>query len=205
MNLLYNILLILSIGITIGIIVAIVILTYHMGKRSIREDVKKCLVFTRKGNHWQPPIKGKLTQQTAKAYTYDYSKNKTVIVPKKYDLEWYNGYRLLFLSNAGNLLADNSVDKKNISINDNEMSEKETIIYEVLHANIGGSAVRAIKSTQAISINIVLILVALFIGIIGTFGVTQFQKQISSKNVNTISNPAPTQEQETQQKLIPVK
>lgn len=163
---------------SIALLAGIAFLIYQRGKSSTQENPNKGIIFTLNGKHLEKPKKAKFIEKSSKGLCFAYGKNDLVLVPIKYEEIYYRDRRLIFINNKGRLISD-VFGTNGTNISD---AEKETLIKEMLKANIGGGAVQAIKSTHPLAINIVMVVIALVVGVIGTYGFIQFQKQIGLNN-----------------------
>lgn len=176
---------------SIAILTGLTRLVYQKGKDSTQENPEKGIIFTLNGRHLEKPQKAKLIRRSSKATHYSYNNKNSVLVPNVYQEIYYRDRRLIFMANKGRLISNDFSNE--ITLSD---TEKETLIKEILKADIGGGAIRAIQSTHPIALNIVMVIIALAIGAIGTYGFIQVQKQMALNN-----QPQTQQSQQSQPKI----
>lgn len=174
----------------IAMLVGTSILIYQRGKSSTQENPQKGIIFMLNGRHLEKPQKAKLVKRTSRASHYTYNDKNSVLVPVKYQEIYYRDRRLIFIANKGRLISNDLSGEKEL-----DNSEKETLIKEVLKADIGGGAIRAIQATHPLALNIIMVVVALIIGATGTYGFIQIQKQMA------LNSQQQTQSQQSQPKI----
>lgn len=153
-----------------ALLFALGLLIYQLGKKSTIENPDNAVVFNVNGQHLEKPIRATVHIRTAKTIVYKYGK-RFIAVPRIFKTIYYQGKRLIFANNY-KLISINLDNDKSL-----EDSEKETLLQEMLKADIGGGAIRAIQSTK-FALNIITIIVAFIVGIVVTFGFIKIQEQI---------------------------
>lgn len=186
----------------LAIIILLGIFLYNLGKASTDDNPKNALIFRLNGNHLEKPRKATYHSETPNAIRYNYNSDEFVIVPKRIKADnklgtkaekirdiFYRGKKIIFLNNIGGLIANDFETGQ--QVNDSEML---TILKEVFKADIGGGAVRAVKSSKQVMFNIILVIIALCIGIIGTYGVISYQNQLKPQAQTPTPIPAQNQQ-----------
>src|SRR3972149_10144555 len=106
-TLLWQIIIAIGILVFLAFIVGIFIITYVLGKHSVRDTDEKAYIHIDKAGHIRRPIVGKRVQTTEKGIAYIYSldnKPTLIIVPNAYkQVRHYLGKRDLYLNREGQL------------------------------------------------------------------------------------------------------
>lgn len=162
----------------IVLLFGLILIIFLLGRRSVKDDSTKALIFINNNGHISRPKRGYLVETVREGSLFKYG-HKQVIVPSQYKETYISGRRAIFISQAGQLTA--SPFDTDVSLTD---SEKETLIYKLLEANIGGNAIKAIHG-KPLQLNVVIVaIVALVIGIVITYGFIQFQTNQQAR-INT--------------------
>lgn len=146
------------------LVVAVLVLTYLLGRWSIKDDFTKAVVFIKTGRSISKPIKAILSGKPTKAgASYAYNHNR-IFVPSSYAEHYHRNKRILFLNRVGQLIASPFADDKALS-----SGEKNELIYELVSSKIGADAMKALKGKSMTSVMIIAVC-AFIIGIIAVLG-----------------------------------
>lgn len=178
-----TLLLIIILGLLLtGLLIGAFIFTYFRGRNSIRERTDEAVIFPLYGRHFGKLIKAELSETISNGFQYTIKNNeKPFFVHKKIATLFYNGKRFLFAipDKTGKLFACN-VNPETLELSEITNDEKETLLDEFVKANIGGGAVKAVQKHKKAGILIVII-IALLVGILGTIGFIEIQKQYTTQ------------------------
>ena len=166
---------------------AIIIITYLLGRLSIKDKPNEAFVFIKTGSHFRKPIKGKLSEVTNRGSSFMYSKG-VVFVPSSYEENYYCNKRMIFVNHKGQLIASPVVD--DVLLSD---TEKESLIYELCASHVGADGMRALKGKDTMNILIVAT-VAFFIGIAVVVGFNVFQEQMNKRQATPQQQTEPSQQ-----------
>ena len=150
--------------------VGIFLVSYLLGKHSIKDNPNQALIFVKTGSSVGKPRKAILHETSKKGCCYRFKyNNKFIFVPTEYEEIYYCNKRMLFISKQGQIVA--SPFATDVQLKD---EASENLIYELCASHVGADGMRALKGKSTTSVIIVAV-IALIIGIIGTFGFIQLQ------------------------------
>lgn len=175
------ILVILGLILTFGIFFFV----FLLGKRSVKNNPEKGLVFVKTGLQLLPPFKAKLVEKTKKGFLYLYDRNKFIMIPSKYKEVYFRGRLIIFVNKIGQLISSPFDDDEVLSEN-----EKSSLIYELVSSRIGSQSIQALQGKAA---NIIMIaIIAFFIGAVIIYGFLKYQDTMKYKQTSQqqkIENP----------------
>lgn len=151
--------------------IALVVLTYILGRISVRDNPDKAAIFIKTGHSISKPKKGNKQETTKKGTRYSYGNGKSVIIPASYQEDYYCNARMIFISRRGQLIA--SPFDKDIVISE---AEKETLIEELFNSHFAADGMRALRGKTALN-TIVVAIIAFLLGVGVMFGFSAIQKQ----------------------------
>lgn len=151
-------------------LVSIFIITYLLGRFSIKDNPQKALVFVKTGRHISNPFKANMKGKPSRKGTrYKYGDN-IVLVPTSYGDYYYRNKRLIYINRVGQIVALPFDDDTKLADD-----EKNELIYELVESHIGADAMRELKGHSAMNV-IIIAVVSFILGAIIIFGAIQFQK-----------------------------
>lgn len=190
------------IGLFIGIgVISGALLFYFLGKSAQRENINRCSididcgsqVVTRKGKCIHTSVEGKKYQ-----YRYNGAIHE-ILVPDTYKPRYRQARRLLAMNSSGSLVALPFEQSEKLS-----KSEREDLIKEITMSQLLAQAVKAMRGKITSSILIIAVIIALLIGIAGTYMfVKNQQKNQTTKTTQTTQTTQPTQPTNTPPVIIP--
>lgn len=157
--------------------VAILIFTYLHGRKSVRDDPNKGLIFIKTGKSIAYPLKAKLSEIGKKGSSYIYKctyGGSVVMLPKSYGEYYYHNKRMIFITHLGQLIA--SPFDTDIPLTE---EESKSLIYELCSSHIGADGIRALKGKQ--SAIILIAIIAFAVGVVAMFGFNQFQTTMQNR------------------------
>lgn len=157
--------------------IALLLVTYLLGRHSIKDNINYGAVFVKTGNHVGKPIKAKLGEVTKTGCYYLYD-NKAVFIPASYNEYFYSNFRMIFVSHLGQLIASPFSEDKPIT-----KSAEQTLIYELVTSHIGADGMRALKG-KGIKGIFAIIAIIVVVALVAVFGVYQYQKTQHQKALN---------------------
>lgn len=156
------------------LISSIFLFVFLMGKRSVRNNPEKGLVFAKVGLHLEPPIKARLAQSSKKGRLYFYA-NKQIMIPSEYKEVYYKGKLVIFVNKIGQLVASPFDDDVKI-----DEAEKESLIYDLVSSKIGSQSIQALQGKSA---NIIIVaIIAFLIGALAVYGIFKYQDVVNAKS-----------------------
>lgn len=168
----------------------ILLIVYLFGRRSVKDNPNLASIFLKTGLHIGKPIKGKLSDKTAKGFKYSYKLNraeKIVLVPASYKEHYYCNRRSIYINRLGQLVASPFFD--DVSLDE---TEKEDLIYELITSHIGRDGMKALKGKQSPASIVVIAIIAFVIGVVAVFGYQYMQSAMQPKPQQTQQNlPTP--------------
>jgi len=171
---LHTLLIILLWAFSIVFLFGLILITFLIGRSTIKDNPDKALIYVRNGLHVDKPIKAIRKGKSNRGVSYKYGKN-TVFVPSTYAEVYHHNRRMVFLNKIGQVIAlPFSVD---VTLNSDEKSD---LIYELIESHIGADSIRALKGKSNLSI-IMVALIAFAIGAIAVYGILQFQSTMNQK------------------------
>lgn len=165
----------------------IFLLVFLWGRKSVRNNPNKGLVFVKTGLQLLPPFKAIRDESCNKGSLFLYGNKQKVIVPVTYHETFFRGRRVIFVNRKHQLISSPFDDDVRI-----DESEKETLIYKLLESKIGSQSIEAL---QGKSYNVIVIaIVAFIIGAALAFVAFRYQDFAQSKQAAQIpiTAPAPT-------------
>ena len=143
-TLLWEIIIAIGVLILLAFIIGAFIITYALGKHSVRDTDERAYIHVDKDGHIRRPVVGKRVQTTEKGIAYLYSldgKPTIIIVPNKYkQVRHYLGKRDLYVNKEGQLISS-PFD------GDTELStlEKDDLFHSIFKSKMLQEAVRLIS------------------------------------------------------------
>ena len=171
--------------------IALIFIVYFIGRRSIKDNPDKALVFVKNGNHVSKPFTANLSEKGRSGHSFLY-KNKVVMIPASYGEVFHNNKRMLFINNLGQIVTSPFAGDTPLSDD-----ERDGLIYELCAGHVGADGMRALKGVKSMNV-IIIAIVAFFVGALLVFGITQYQ-------TNMGQNTPQQQQQQQQQRPIEVK
>lgn len=176
------------IGSFFGIIILVLsfVLTYHLGKGKVKNNPNEAIVFVKNGVEIVP-YKGKLALTSKSGCRFSYLKEKFVLVPNNYTVEYCKNKRAIWIGKIGQLISSPFDSSEQLSD-----TERENLIYELTESQIGSEAVRAIKGNKGSSILMIIIIGVIVVTV--AFFAMQYLPKMMNKTTDTTTQPAITQE-----------
>jgi len=148
----------------------LLLIIYLLGRHSIKDNPNQALVFVKTGSSVGKPYKALLYETSKKGCCYRFKyNNRFIFVPTEYEEIYYCNKRMVFISKQGQIVA--SPFTTDVQLKD---EASENLIYELCASHVGADGMRALKGKNTTSVILVAV-IALIIGIIGTFGFIQLQ------------------------------
>ena len=183
--------LVLIILILFGIVLfgGLIFVIYLLGKRSIKNNPNKALIFIKNGNNVEKPLKGCFHEESKEGVSYKYGNGKTILIPISYGEVYCMNKRMVFINHIGQLIAlpfDKDTHIGSI--------KSANLIYEICASHVGADGMRALKGKSTASI-ILVALVAFALGAVIVFVTTQFMdmQQTKQPTTNVTEQQRPTQ------------
>ncbi|OGM08555.1 hypothetical protein A2Z67_01800 [Candidatus Woesebacteria bacterium RBG_13_36_22] len=162
---------IISIFLGILLLGGLYLFFYLMGRRSVRNNADKALVYVATGKNVENPYKADIIAKTGLGTCFQF-KEKFVAIPSSYSEIFHRQRRMIFVSRTGQLIASPFNTDAIIS-----REEKDSILQALIEANIGAGVVKALKGRGMKAFQVIIIAVIAFaIGAIGVYALTQYQK-----------------------------
>lgn len=183
-----SIILFITIFFSVIFVIALFIVTFLLGRNTVKNNPKNATVLVKKGSEVLP-FKGKMAgNPLQKGTRYIYNTNKIVLVPAKNEEIFVKNRRLIFLNRLGQLIA--SPFDKDVSLSPDERDE---LIYEAMESKMTGDAIREIKGKPTINF-IVIGIIAFILGIGAVFAYNYVNDMISKNNIAVPQNTQQTTE-----------
>ncbi len=157
---LYTFALILLWAFVVVFIIALIIITFVLGRHSIKDNPTKAYIFRKTGRHISKPIKGEMIgKPVSRGSKFKYGKH-IVLVPISYADNYFCQRRMIFINRAGQVIASPFTDDTKLADKENE-----ELIYEVIEGHIGSDAIKALKGKNVVP-SLLIIIIAFAMGIL---------------------------------------
>lgn len=166
--------------------VALLIITYILGRKSIKDNIANGAVFVLTGHSIAKPVKAKLTEATKLGCSYTY-KDKAVFVPYDYREDFYCNHRAIFVNHIGQLIASPFYDDIELSTD-----EKDNLIYELVTGHIGADGMRALQGKIKVNYIIIGIIIVAIVAM-AMFGYNYYQSSSKQQQAQTTQQQMPSQ------------
>lgn len=165
--LIWKIVIIAGILIGLSFVIGLLILTYTLGKHSVRDTDEKAIIHIDKDGHVRRPIIGKRVQTTEKALAYVYQIDghpKLILVPNTYThRRHYLGKLDLYLNKEGQLISSPFDGDTELS-----SKEKDDLFHSIFRSKMLVEAVKHI-SGKSVNKSVVLFIIITVIILLVTF------------------------------------
>lgn len=123
------------------------IATWFISKNRVKNKPENAVILKKNGQEiiaYKGIMDGLPSKKCIK---YKYNKDRFVLVPNEYTIEYIKNRRLIFIGRDGQVISQPFEKTQSLTA-----SEREKLIYEFIESKIGGDAIREIKGKSTVNV-----------------------------------------------------